>query len=448
MTRTTTPVTLSPPLMVPAALPADLDLRLVSRRPARLPEATLRVARDLPVPLAGTLLSGPPTATVIVVTYNNLAFTKLCLTSVLANTGGLAYELILVDNASTDGTVDYLRAVANANPHVRLIANETNRGFAPANNQALAIAEGEVLVLLNNDTIVPPGWLRRLTRHLSDATVGAIGPVTNRIGNEAEVETGYSTVDQYLEAAEDRAQKFDRQQFDLPRPAMFCLVMRRAVYEKIGPLDEQYEIGFFEDDDYAMRVRLAGHRTVGAEDVLIHHFGEASFGKLFDSGRHGEVFRTNRGRFEAKWGIAWKPSERRPDESRAEMLDHLRRVVSTHTPRGAVIAVICKGDEGLVRSVCNEGRRGCQFPPGEDGSYAGHHPANDEEAIAGLDAVRAFNAGYLLIPTSANWWLERYPRWSDQLCQEGGFVWRDVHCSLFAIAAGHDLNDKTTKALP
>src|SRR5262249_28067577 len=132
-------------------------------------------------------------ASIVVVTHNQLAFTRLCLESLLANTDGPDYEVIVVDNASTDGTADYLRGLAERRPAVRVVPNDANRGFAAATNQGLAMAAGGVLVLLNNDTVVSRGWLAGLVRHLSDRDVGMVGPVTNRTGNEAQVETTYCT---------------------------------------------------------------------------------------------------------------------------------------------------------------------------------------------------------------------------------------------------------------
>ena len=101
----------------------------------------------------------------------------MCLASIFENTEYPNYELIVVDNASTDGTVEELRADRRSKlPHMRVILNDHNAGFGPANNQGLAAATGDILVLLNNDTIVPRGWLTRLARHLEDPRVGLIGP--------------------------------------------------------------------------------------------------------------------------------------------------------------------------------------------------------------------------------------------------------------------------------
>ena len=92
--------------------------------------------------------------------------------------------------------------------------------------------------------------------------------------------------------------------------AMFCVAMRREVYEKVGPLDEQFGIGMFEDDDYAIRMRRAGYRLLCVDDVFIHHKGRASF-SLLDSNSYDRAFAENRNRFEAKWNTEWKaPSGR------------------------------------------------------------------------------------------------------------------------------------------
>ncbi|MCZ7626167.1 MAG: glycosyltransferase [Candidatus Methylomirabilis sp.] len=96
-------------------------------------------------------------------THNGLEHTTKCLASIEACTPE-PHELIIVDNASTDGTLDYLRGYMAAHDNVRAIANRTNRGFAAGNNQGLALAGGEYVLLLNNDTIVTAGWLTRMLR--------------------------------------------------------------------------------------------------------------------------------------------------------------------------------------------------------------------------------------------------------------------------------------------
>ena len=179
-------------------------------------------------------------ASIIVVTYNNLPLTRLCLESIFRNTEHLNYEVIVVDNDSTDGTPEYLRLAAQQQERLRIILNQENRGFSKANNQGIAESTGEHIVLLNNDTIVPPGWLNRLVRHLADPEVGLVGPVTNKIGNEAMIHVTYRSWREMETFARQQYSSHERQIADIRMLAMFCVAMRRELYEEIGPLDEQY----------------------------------------------------------------------------------------------------------------------------------------------------------------------------------------------------------------
>ena len=251
-----------------------------------------------------------PKVSVIVLTYNNLPFTQACLHSLEANTQYPNWELVLVDNGSTDGTPDFLAAYAASNPHAKLIKNEDNLGFAAGNNRGLEAASGELLVILNNDTYVTPGWLLDLTRHLrKDPNLGLVGPVTNNIGNEAKIDLQYADMQEMQVVAQAYTSSRAGEMLDLPVVAFFCAAMPRTLYEKLGGLDERFGLGFFEDDDYCQRVRKAGLRVAVAEDVFIHHHLSASFDQI-DQQRREALFERNKALYEEKWG-PWQPHQYR-----------------------------------------------------------------------------------------------------------------------------------------
>lgn len=247
-----------------------------------------------------------PLVSVVVVTYNNIAFTRACLASLEEHTQYAAIEIIVVDNASSDGSPDFLTEWAAGAANRKLILNSDNRGFAAANNQGLAIAGGEYLVLLNNDTYVTPGWVRTLFKHLQrDPSIGLIGPVTNNIGNQAKIHIEYDGMEQMLVEAGRYTRAHIGQTFPLQTAAFFCVMFSRSVYERVGDLDEAFGRGFFEDDDYCRRVEQLGLRVVCAEDVFIHHHLSASFNKVKSADRQ-KLFEDNKATYEAKWG-PWVP---------------------------------------------------------------------------------------------------------------------------------------------
>lgn len=404
------------------AVPATLELAPVSRRPTTLAPDAVEAVLTRPIPETGGDRLGRRRhdASVVVVAADGLAFTRLCLESVLRNSAGVDFELVVVDNASTDGTRDYLAALAERDSRIHLMRNEEDRGFGPGLNQGLGAAMGDILVILNNDTVVPPGWLVRLAAHLEHPGIGLVGPTTNRCGNESEVEAPYRTYGEMVQLASRRARDHAATAFDIEVATFFCAAMRRDVYEHVGPLDERFEVGLFEDDDYSARVHKAGLRVVCAEDVFVHHFGEATFGKLAPTGQYGELFRENKGRFEQKWGVTWEPHLRRPNAWYRELVERIREVADRELPPDATVLVVSNGDDELLKLGAS--RRGWHFPQMEDGTYAGHHPGDSAEAIAHLEALRGRGAEFVLVPTTSGWWFDFYGEFSEHL--------RKRHCEV------------------
>lgn len=283
---------------------SDPEAKAADRR--RFAKEQTWVRRSAALMAAAESDDDDPKVSVIVVTYNNLDLTRACLASVDVHSQYRNLEIIVVDNASSDGSREYLEEWVRGANNRRLILNDENRGFAAANNQGLDAATGDYLVMLNNDTYVTAGWIRTLVRHLQrDTNIGLIGPVTNNIGNEAKIDIAYDDVSQLPSAAASYTRRHIGATFRMRTAAFFCVMMPRTVYERVGVLDEAFGRGFFEDDDYCRRVEQIGLGVACAEDVFVHHHLSASFGKLANPEREA-LFEQNKATYEAKWG-PWVP---------------------------------------------------------------------------------------------------------------------------------------------
>ena len=207
---------------------------------------------------------------IIMVTYNALEHTVKCLQSLYKFTDASSFELIIVDNASTDGTKGYLKEFEKHHENCQFICNDLNQGFSKANNKAYEAATGRYIVFLNNDTILNQNWLQRLTACLegySGSKVGAVGPVScNSAGRQM---VGKQDPEEWY--------KTHRGQWGLTgRLFGWCILAKREMLEDIGLFDEDLVNGF-EDNDLSFRAQLKGWKLIIAGDTYIHHTGQASF---------------------------------------------------------------------------------------------------------------------------------------------------------------------------
>ncbi|MEW6517299.1 MAG: glycosyltransferase [candidate division FCPU426 bacterium] len=244
----------------------------------------------------------------VMLTRNQQEYTRKCLESIFKHTQQ-PYEIIVVDNGSTDGTPEFIRGLAPQRPEacrrLELIANAENRGFAVANNQGLAAGRGAFRILLNNDVVVTPGWLERMLAVFQrSAAIGLVGPMSNCVSGPQQVPApGYQT--ETLEGLDNYARLFARQRSGRARPSWrvvgFCMLIREQVIEKIGGLDPRFGLGNFEDDDFSLRASLAGFESWIAEDCFVHHFGSRTFsGERID---YRQSLQSNWEIFKRKWNL-------------------------------------------------------------------------------------------------------------------------------------------------
>jgi GT2 family glycosyltransferase/Flp pilus assembly protein TadD len=263
--------------------------------------------------------TGDELASIIVLCCDQLDYTRGCLESLLRCTRA-PYELILVDNGSTDGTLAYLEAVRHQRgpARVEVLRNESNRGVPAAWNQAIARARGRYLVFLNNDTVLAPGWLEGLvSQALHDwPRVGLVGPVTNGAPEPQGIRAGYDSLEHLDAFAAQRRQDFAGRPLLVRRLTGFCLLVRREVLERVGTFDERFGLGFFEDDDLGVRAQEAGYRLVVARDVYVHHYGNRTFEHLGIDFR--QRMEANFELFKSKWGPEYTTGYRLPPRPPAE----------------------------------------------------------------------------------------------------------------------------------
>lgn len=254
-----------------------------------------------------------PRAAIVVVAYGDSERLRLCLESVAARTQYPDFQVVVVDNSCSPATRELLQTFARRDARLRVVFNQRNEGFPRATNIGIEAAGAcEYLALLNDDTVVTRGWLGRLISHLDAPGVELVGPVTNWAGNEARIPVDYASLADMDAFADAYTRRHAGVRSDIRMLAMYCVVMRRGLLDRLGPLDERFGVGMFEDDDFAHRVRAAGGRIVCAEDVFIHHWGRSSFGRLPED-EYQRLFDDNRRKFEEKWGEPWQPHvERRP----------------------------------------------------------------------------------------------------------------------------------------
>ncbi|MGA8840460.1 MAG: glycosyltransferase family 2 protein [Candidatus Aquilonibacter sp.] len=261
---------------------------------ARDPAAIERVLRARP-PFERGLVS------IVTLSWNAPEFTMKALQSIREQTAE-PYEVIVVDNGSGPETLKALATIDD--PHVRIMYNKTNRGFAGGNNDGIAHARGDYVILLNNDVIVTPGWADGLVdafRRLPGLGISA--PRSNLVAGDQQLASV-----QYRDEAEmsafalERRREFAEKGYITDRAIGFCWCISREVLDQVGALDERYAFGNFEDDDYCMRVRAAGYWIYVCDDVFIHHFGSRSFAA--NNVDYMATMNENWARFAKKWGLS------------------------------------------------------------------------------------------------------------------------------------------------
>jgi GT2 family glycosyltransferase len=224
-----------------------------------------------------------PHISVIVLNYNGRAWLGPCLTALAEQTGAPPYEVVLTDNGSADGSIEF---VASMFPHVRTVQNTRNLGFAAGNNAGARAARGALLVFLNNDTVPAADWLGQLYAAHAEAPDRAI--VTSRIVFLDRPGIVDSAGDGYLRAggAYKRGHGASAETCDQSQEVFSAcgaaFLITRQLFEQLHGFDEQFFM-VYEDVDLSYRARLRGHRCWYAAGATVRHAGSGTLGVISDA---------------------------------------------------------------------------------------------------------------------------------------------------------------------
>jgi GT2 family glycosyltransferase len=217
-----------------------------------------------------------PLCSIIIPVHNQSALTRQCLDSVLGTKPRATYEIIVIDDASTDGTVALLAGYADS---VRTITHRENTGFATACNDGATAAEGEYLVFLNNDTIAQPGWLDTLVdyaeRNPPASVVGSKLLFPNDTVQHAGVVIGQDGYPRHLYAGFPANHPAVNKSRPFQAVTAACMLVRRGPFEKAGGFDSAYH-NDLEDLDLCLRLREAGHEVHYCHESVLYHLESVS----------------------------------------------------------------------------------------------------------------------------------------------------------------------------
>jgi glycosyltransferase involved in cell wall biosynthesis len=237
-----------------------------------------------------------PLVSISMVHYNRLDCLKDCIESIRRHTSG-PYELIIIDNGSTDGSPDYLRSLSD----ITLIEIPSNIRPDLASLKGLAMAKGDYIATISDDIIVTPGWLDLFLEHMNrNPKVGLIGPRSNFVsGAQLVPDVQYRSIQELDTFAEQWTRNFKGNFSNASRLVGFILFFSRELLNKIGGTDPIFRFGF-NDDDFTLRAIISGYDAIIADDIFIHHTGGPQMRGDFEYKRK---LKESWDAFKTKWGL-------------------------------------------------------------------------------------------------------------------------------------------------
>ena len=207
--------------------------------------------------------------TIITLTYNNCKkATEPFLESLYKYTDESLFDLIVVENGSTDETKDILNQWQQKKSNIKIIYNEENKGYSIGNNQGIKIAKTPYVALLNNDILLAPNWIEDLLLiYEKEQNVGLVSPTIINTYTRPNVNTK-----NYIKKIEKLKKKPLKKTYHKVFDGIFsCVIIPKNVIEKVGLMDTKYTPAWFEDNDYSFRTIMAGFYNYISDNVYIYH---------------------------------------------------------------------------------------------------------------------------------------------------------------------------------
>lgn len=277
---------------------------------------------------------------VVLLSWNSMEQLRACIDGMMDHTY-IPSRLIIVDNASEPEVRAMLATIKpqGSIQAVQVIQNERNEGFSRGMNAGIQASRAPFVCLLNNDTVPAPGWLARMIEVADQhEDIGILNPDSNTFGTH--VPPGMTLPD-YAKLLEPRRGEF----LEAGTCVGFCLLIKRAVVERIGLLDESIGPFFYEDEDYGVRALEAGFRSVVVPSAYVYHVEHHSVNHLPE---REAIYQASRRRFREKWGkslrVAYCPTRRLPFGS-PELQEALTRAIGWARRRATVRMMFNPADE-------------------------------------------------------------------------------------------------------
>nr|WP_319490055.1 glycosyltransferase [uncultured Caproiciproducens sp.] len=244
-----------------------------------------------------------PLVSIVVLAYNHLDYTKQCIDSLYRYTSHIDFELILINNGSSDGTEAYFCSLPNAIK----ISFPHNIGVDKAINYGFRMAGGKYTLNLSNDIVVTSNWLDNLIQCAqSDERIGMVVPVCGASSNNQQVDLGYHSLEEMQRLAKDYNISNPNLWEERVKLVTYTCLFRTEVQKAMGGFDEEFNPGAYDDDAISFRIRRSGYHLMLAKDTYVHHFGSVTFNAEYSK---NNLAQRNLNLFYSKFGVhPWQAS--------------------------------------------------------------------------------------------------------------------------------------------